>query len=222
MDLLVFRRVYHALHFRARQDRPPVVQGVHLDPLGLPGTHVHDEFVALLTDDQVLVPEPARHEERFAHRILLGERLGVLFDPGFHRLFHLAPELEEPVRRDKALDPLMRPLEIVVLDPMADSLNGVLERFKDRLLQKLPPEMPPERLDLAERLRMMRSGSDVPDPALLQDLLESRLAPPRVILPPVVGQNLLRKPVFAYGAEKDVAHRLARLLAIQTPADDES
>lgn len=193
--------MYHALHFGTREHRTTVVQGIHLDPLGLSGAHVHDEFVALLADDEILVSEPARHEEGLAHGILLGQRLRILLDARLHRFLDLPSELEEPVRRHQALDPLMGPLEIVVLDPVANAADRILERFKNRLLEKLPPEMAPEGFDLAERLGVMRATPNVPYPPLLQDLLEPRLSPPGVILPTVVGEKLFRKAVFADGTE---------------------
>src|SRR2546422_370146 len=64
-----------------------------------------------------------------------------------------------------------------------------------------PPKNPPPRLlqespPLPQRLRMLRPRPDVPFPLPPQPLFEPRLPPPHRVLPPVVGEDLLRYPVL--------------------------
>lgn len=194
------------------QNRLAVVPRLDLDPLRLAAGQIHHQLVPLLPDDQVLVPEPTRQEKRFLGRVLFGQELLVLGDPRLHRVLHLVLHLVEPIGRHNPPDALVRPLEVVKLDPVADPLDGVLEGIEYGLLQKLLPKMAPKRLDLPERLRMMRPGTKVPDAVALQDLLEPGLPTPGGILPPVVREHLLGQAILADRALQNVAHRLACLL----------
>ena len=69
---------------------------------------------------------------------------------------------------------------------------------------------------------MMRGAPDVMDVILLQFLLELRRAPPRGILPPVVGQHLFRDPVLRHGRTVRLQHELAGVAAIHPETGDVS
>src|SRR5262249_40521621 len=106
------------------------------------------------------------------------------------RLRDLRSGLEVPVGGNQAFDPLVRPLEVVMVDEVADPLPGVVEPDEHGFLKALSPERPPEPLDLAERLRVPRPCDDVLDASLLEKLRKGALAPPRVVLRAVIGEDL--------------------------------
>src|SRR5207247_3914493 len=63
---------------------------------------------------------------------------------------------EVAVRRRQAIDPLVRPLEVVMIDEQPEPLPGLAQIKKHRRLDALPPQRSPEALDLAQRLRPPR------------------------------------------------------------------
>ena len=168
-------------------------------------------LAALGLQHHVLLSHPAYHIER---RLWLSPQrhlLHVGLDPPFHRRPHLLLDREEPIRRTKPLDPLVRSLVVVVLDPVADSFLSTLEGVEPRPLQELLPDRFPEPLDLPERHRMMRRAAQVMDPVLGQLHLKTRLPVPRRVLPPVVREHLLRHPVGAHRPPVHLQHVLRRL-----------
>ena len=72
----------------------------------------------------------------------------------------------------------MRPLMIVIVDPMLQTLDRIGKGSKDRFLQKLPPEGFPKTLDLAQCHRVVWGATDVTDALLFELLLEATLASP--------------------------------------------
>jgi len=113
----------------------------------------------------------------------------------------------------------MGPLVVVVLDPVRQSFPRFLERLEPRPSQELLLQRLPEPLDLPQRHGMMGRTADVMDVILLQFLLELRRAPPTGVLPPVVGQHLLRRPVLRRRAAIEIDHIGAGLTAIQPQTD---
>ncbi len=61
---------------------------------------------------------------------------------------------------------------------------------------------------------MLRGTADVEHVILLEFLLEPRLAPPIGVLPPVVGEHLLRDPVLRHGGTVRLQNELACVAAI--------
>ncbi len=112
---------------------------------------------------------------------------------------HVRSGAEESVRRHEPFERLVRPLEVVSVDEVGDATVAICEVRKHRPRQKLVPERLPEALDLAERLRVLRTALDVPDAVLAQLLFEFRLPAPHRVLPPLVGEDFLGRAVLRDG-----------------------
>ena len=111
------------------------------------------------------------------------------------RRLHLGRRLEVPVRRHQVVNTLMRAMEVVVVDVQTDPASCVRQIVEDRRLHAIPPQRSPEPLDLPERLRVARPRDDMLDPTTLAQLRERALPPPRLVLRPVVRQDLLGRAV---------------------------
>jgi hypothetical protein len=131
----------------------------------------------------------------------------------------------EPVCRTGAPDALMRPLMVVIGNPVSQPLACIRKGSKKRFLQELLPESFPEPLDLAQRHRMLWCASNVADPLPLENFLEPCLAAPGSKLSAVVRQDLPGSAPLAYGSldhfehgfccllpEKPVPHDVARMI----------
>lgn len=70
-------------------------------------------------------------------------------------LAQLVLDLEEAVRRAQAANALMRALVIVMLDPQADALAGLLEVIELGAAEELAPDGVPESFDFAQCHRMV-------------------------------------------------------------------
>lgn len=64
---------------------------------------------------------------------------------------------------------------------------------------------------------MVGARGDVLDPLALELLLEFRRSVPALVLPPVVGQDLLRPPVDGNRPLQDLDHQLPRLPGVESP-----
>jgi hypothetical protein len=106
----------------------------------------------------------------------------------------------------------VRTLEVVVLNEQPRPALAVVEVGEHGARQKLLPHRLPEALDLAAGLRMMRPALDVPYALAVQLLLEPRLAPPRRVLTPLVGQDLARHAMVRDPARKRLQHKRALLM----------
>ena len=154
--------------------------------------HLHPQAFARRRDRQVAVAEPADEVEGLAGLAVLRHPHGVVGDVALDRLSHVRCRAEEAVRRHEPPERLVRSLEVVRVDEEPQPPHAVGEVREDRSRQQLLPERLPEALDLAERLRVLRPALDVPDALPPQLLLEGALAAPDRVLPPLVGQHLLR------------------------------
>ena len=120
---------------------------------------------------------------------------------------------EEPVGRTHPLKPLMRPLVVVVFHPQPNAFPRLLEGGELRPDQELLPDRFPEPFDFTQRHRMMRLAAQVVDPILLQFHLEPGLAPPRSVLPPIVGEHFLGYAIFTHGGAIHLQHIFGGLAA---------
>lgn len=115
-----------------------------------------DSFLVAL-DHKALVPDLSHHVERLygfpVESQLLHVCRHVLLDRGFHLLF----DLEEPVRRAKPFDALVRTLVVVVFYPVSETLLSFIERFELGPLEIVILQRLPEAFDFPKRLRMMRA-----------------------------------------------------------------
>lgn len=124
---------------------------------------------------------------------------------------------KESVGRHRAVDALMRPLKIVVLDEEPQSLQAVREIGEYRLTQKLLPQRFPKPLDLAERLGMLWPTSAVRDAVAPQQLLKLRRPTPRGILPALIRQHLSWLSVLGDAALEGFDHQARTLVMRERP-----
>ena len=135
----------------------------------------------------MLIAELPDDVEGLARRLLEREPQRVRRDLALDLGAHVARRAKVPVRRDCAVERLMRSMEVVVLDEVLEPVLRVDVVREDRAAEKLVPQGLPEALDLAERLRVLRPAADVLDAQALERDLEFGLAPPHRVLPAVVG-----------------------------------
>ena len=119
-------------------------------------------------DGKLLLAELAGQIERLASGLLAREAQCVVTHLRFDRRAHRITRPEEPIRGRVPFEPLMRALEVVVLDKKRYSSLAVLEVGEHRAREQLLPQRLPEPLDLAAGLRMMWPALDVLDAVALQ------------------------------------------------------
>jgi hypothetical protein len=100
---------------------------------------------------------------------------------------------------------------VVITHPPQNTLPRLLEAHELRTPKKLPKYRLPEPLYLTQRHGMMRAGPDMLYSVLLQFPLKPALATPVNVLPPVVHQHLLRRPVLTGGTPVYLDHALLGL-----------
>lgn len=181
---------------------------------------LHAERAAGGCNAEVLVTEPTDQVKRLLRRLLLRHPQCVGLHLRFDRRAHVRCCAKVPIRRHRALDALMRSLEVVVLDEESESSQAVREIGEHRLAQKLLPQRLPETLDLAERLGMLRSTLAVRDAVATQELLKLRLATPRRVLPALIGQHLLRLAVLGNPTLERFDHQTRLLVMRHRPRHD--
>jgi hypothetical protein len=169
---------------------------------------------------EVLVAEATDEVKGFLWLFLLRETERVRLDLRLDRGADMRRRAKETVRRHESLDGLARPLEVVVLDEKLDPPKTIREVGEHRPSQKFVPQRLPEALDLAQRLRMLRSALGVPDTTPLQQLLELRLAAPRHVLPALICQHLLGLAVLG-DATFECVDDQARLVVMRHPPGHE-
>jgi hypothetical protein len=169
-----------------------------------------------------VIAHPADDVEGLGRLPLLREQKRVLLHPLFHRRAHLRRGAEKPVRRQEPFQRLVRPLEVVAVDPERQPSRQIEEVAEDRAGEKLVPQGLPEALDLAQRLRMLRPRLEMPDSLPPELVLEFRLSPPDRVLAAVVGQHLLRDSVALDARLQRLHHQLALLVPLQRVSGDES
>jgi len=96
-----------------------------------------------------------------------GQLQGVGLHPRLQGPPHFGSGAEEAVGRHQAIDPLVRALEIIMVDEMPDTLAGIAQVDEHRALDALAPQAAPEALDLTQRLRPPRRRYDLLNAALL-------------------------------------------------------
>jgi hypothetical protein len=165
------------------------------------------ELALLGPQDDRLAFHAADHVEGRTRLTAQRQFQEVLLDPGLQGLLEIALDLEEPVGRADAADPLVGPAVVVVGDPEFDSLPGRLKALELGPGQELTPDGGPEALNLAQRHGVMRPALDVADPVLLELRLETAGAAPGGVLAAVVGEHLLGRLILADSHPVDLDHR---------------
>jgi len=173
-------------------------------------------------DRQPLIAELSDDVEGLARLLLEREPQRVLCDLRLDCLAHMGRGAKEAVRGYETFERLVRTLEVVVREVVLEPALSVDEVREDRAAEKLVPQRLPEALDLAERLRMLRSTPDVLDAVSLQRLLEDRTTTPHRVLPAIVGQHFLRLPVRRDAALERLHHQRRLLMVRDRIPDDEA
>lgn len=181
---------------------------------------LHLERVAVRGDRHVAIAESPDEVEGLARRLLAREAHLVVGDALLDHGAHVRRRAEESVGGHEAFERLVRPLEVVGVDEVRDAPVAVGEVRKHRARQKLVPERLPEPLDLAERLRVLRPALDVSDAVLAKLFLEFRLAAPHRVLPPLVGEDFLRRAVLRDAARERLHHEIRFLVVRERKRDD--
>src|SRR6202007_2053800 len=107
-------------------------------------------------DGKHTIAELTGEIERLPQRLLLRQAQRVLGHLRLDARTPLTRGAKEPVGGGEPFEPLMRTLEVVVLDIERHSALAVLEVGEHRAREQLLPQRLPEPLDLAAGLRMMR------------------------------------------------------------------
>src|SRR5262245_9166249 len=173
-----------------RRPRRPAQRHV----LTLPARVVEDDALPLGVQAEALPAHLPGHVERRPRQAFPRQLQRVGLHPPLQRPPHLLRGPEVAVRRHQPVDPLVRPLEVVMIDPVAQPPAGIGQVHEHRRLQALPPQRAPEALDLAQGLRVPRRRHHLADAALVQLPGEGAGAPPGHVLRAVVGQDLLGRP----------------------------
>jgi hypothetical protein len=97
----------------------------------------HADFALLGLDHHRLAAQTPHHVKGVHGLSSKRELKRILGKPLFDGLPQLMGDLEEPVRRTKPPDPLVRALVVVVLDPKDGALDRLIEAAKLRPLQEL-------------------------------------------------------------------------------------
>jgi hypothetical protein len=159
-----------------------------------------------------LVTELTDDVKRFTRRLLEGEAQFVRRDRALDFSADMRRGFEEAVSGHEPIERLVRTLEVVVTDEVVESILRVLHVREDRAAEKLVPQRLPKSLDLAERLRMLRTAPDVPHAHPREQLFEFGLATPHRVLPTVVSQHLRRLTVRRDPALEGLHHERGLLV----------
>ena len=146
-------------------------------------------------DREITVAHATDEVEGLLRRLVQREPERVLMDLRLHGGAHGRRGPEETIGRGRAVDPLVRPSEIVVLDVELETPLTVGVVGEHGPGQEFLPERLPETFDLAERLRVLWPALDVVDPLPPKRLRELGFATPGGVLTAVVREDLGRHPV---------------------------
>jgi hypothetical protein len=184
--------------------------------------HQHLHFALLRTDHHGLLPHPAYHIEGALRLAPKRHLQDIVRDSLLEGLSKLGMDLEIPVRRAEAPDPLVRPTVVVIFYPEPGTGPCGLEAVELGPAQEIHEDRLPESLDFSKGLGMVGTGLEVVDPVLLQLRLEFRGAPPVGVLAAVVRQHLLGGIEFADGGAVDGDHVLRGLAPEEVHPGDEA
>jgi hypothetical protein len=118
----------------------------------------------------------------------------------------------------------VRPVDVVVIDPLIEGLLGRLEIGERCLVaEEFGAQAAVKPLNLASRSRAARLREQMLDPVFTADRLKKHLGR-RVVEPTredlaVVGQNLLGRPICGQGATQPIANRPSALTGHQPRTD---
>lgn len=170
---------------------------------------------ALLTDltDEV---------NRLARRFVQGKAQLVLLQLTLQRGAQSTLRLKEAICWHQPPDSLVRTKVVVVAKPMPEPAPCILEVLRLRTIPKLVAHGLPQPLALPQGLRVVRAAHDVLNPLLEQQLLKAALSAPCKVLPPLVGQHILRLAKPGNPLQERFRHQRCALMRRQRPSHDET
>jgi len=182
------------------------------DLLGFVVAELDAQAAAFGRNAQVAVAQSADEVEGLAGWLLLSQVHGVALHVALDGLTHVRGSAEVAVSGHQAANALVGTLEVVAVDVEPEPPLAIGEVGKDRPAQKLLPQRLPEPLYLAQRLGVLGTALDVGDPVPLERLFEVGGAPPGGVLPALVGQHLLGRPIGRHRALEGLEHQAAALV----------
>lgn len=156
----------------------------------------HVQCRAARADGKRSIAELTGQIKRLPQRLLLRQAQRVLLNLCLDARAHRTRRAEEPIGRSESFQPLMRSLEVVVLDKERHPPLAVLEVGEHCARQQLLPQRLPEPLDLPAGLRMMWPAFHMHDAVAFQLRFELRAPAPSGVLTALVGQDLPRRPIL--------------------------
>ena len=184
--------------------------------------HRQFHFPLFRSQDDRLAAHASDHVERLRRFPAQCKLERVLLDLLLDHFPELALDSEEPIRRTDPVDSLVGSFVVVELHPVGYALPGFLEVGELRTVQEVLEYRLPEPLDLPERHRMVWLAPDVFYSVLGKFHFKLRGAAPRRVLPPVVGEHLLRHAVFGHRLPVHFEHVLGGLAREEPQSDDVS
>jgi hypothetical protein len=180
--------------------------------------HQHFDFTLLGPDDHALASHAAYHIEGIHRTPPKGKLQDVLRHALLQRLFQVVGDLEEPVGRTQAADPLVGTLVIVIVDPEGTSLHRLVEAVELGPLEEFGLDRLPESLDFTKCHWMVGARSNVLHAVLFHLSFEAGLPSPIGVLAAIVGEHLPGNAVFGNTATVCLQHVFGGLTAIQPQA----
>ena len=180
--------------------------------------HLDLDVFALAHHTHVRATQLAQQVQRRLWFLAQGQTQRIVLATLPYGFVHVVGDPIEPIRRTGPVEPLVRTLVVVVVNPVLQPTAGVRERGEHGLLEKLPPDRLPEALDLAQRHRMLRSTAHMLHALLSQHLLEACLPTPSHELAAVVRENLAWRTPLADRALQHFEDRIRILLPEEPPA----
>ena len=111
--------------------------------------HLDLDLVALAHHTHIRAAQLTQQIQRRLRLLSQRQTQRVVLATLLHRFFHVVGDSVEPIRRTSSVQPLVRTLVVVIVNPVLQPTAGVGERGEHGLLEKLAPNRLPEPLDLA-------------------------------------------------------------------------
>lgn len=167
-----------------------------------------------------LPAELAHQENPLALRFVHGQRELVLGPSGLKAKTHLVLGPKEAVGGHGVVQTLMGAEVVVVVDEISQALLRFVQLLRAHARPKLLAHGLPKAFALAHSLWVFGARKDVLDALTVQQLAETAGAPPGVILPALVRQQLLGLAEALDAFQHRFLHKVRGLLQAQAPRDD--
>ena len=95
--------------------------------------HLHFDIFAFTNHPHIHTAQLSQQVKRRLRLLAKGQAQGVVLTALLEGLLHVFGHAVEPVGRSGTVDPLVRPLVIIIVDPVIEALAGIGERREHRL-----------------------------------------------------------------------------------------